>query len=139
MNKIEKLAIVDDDDAFVFLTREIIEESDMVNAISVFGNGRDALCYIEQNKSNSTELPEIILLDLSMPVMDGWQFLERYSRLTTEIIKPISVYICTSSISPDDVAKAREYSTVSDYIVKPVTTDNLIAMIKDLNNRLPEA
>jgi CheY-like chemotaxis protein len=134
MKKIDKLAIVDDDEAFVFLTREIVEETDMVNNISVFGNGLDALNFIQQNKNNSNELPEIILLDLNMPVMDGWQFLERYCTMTSELAKPIAVYICTSSISPDDVAKAREISAVSDYIVKPVTTDNLKLMISGLKN-----
>jgi CheY-like chemotaxis protein len=134
MKKIDKLTIVDDDEAFVFLTREIVEETDMVNNISVFGNGLDAFNFIQSNKNNREELPEIILLDLNMPVMDGWQFLERYVKISPELAKPISVYICTSSISPNDVAKAREISAVSDYIVKPVTTDNLKSMITGLVN-----
>lgn len=130
MKPIRKLTIVDDDDAFVFLTKELLSEADMVDNVNVFRNGKEALDFIETHKGNAQELPEILLLDLSMPVMDGWQFLNRFNQLTSELARPIAIYICTSSISPDDVAKARSVRTVSDFLVKPVTHENLFAMVK---------
>lgn len=133
MKTIDRLSIVDDDDAFVFLTKEIISETNLVKDISVFGNGQQALNYLETHKSEEKVLPQIILLDLSMPVMDGWQFLDEYSRLAPSMARPIVIYICTSSISPDDVARARAMSSVSDFMVKPVTQDNLVSMIKNMN------
>lgn len=132
MKTIDKLAIIDDDEAFVFLTKEIAADTNLVNDIKVFGNGKQALSFLESHKNNEQELPELILLDLSMPVMDGWQFLDAYSYLQPSMAKPITIYICTSSISPDDVSRARAMSTVSDFVVKPVTHDNLSAMIRGL-------
>lgn len=133
MKRVHNLAIVDDDDAFVFLTKEMVAETNMVDNISVFKNGKVALDFIEMNRGNEEELPEIILLDLSMPVMDGWQFLEKYSQLDPALAKKISIYICTSSISPDDVNRAKAQSNVSNFMVKPVTPENLISMIRQLN------
>lgn len=133
MKAINKLAIVDDDEAFVFLTKEIVSDTNMVKTINVFRNGQEALNFIETHKSNKEELPEIMLLDLSMPVMDGWEFLEEYARVIPSLAKQILIYICTSSISPDDVYRAKTVSSVSDFIVKPVTQDKLVSMIQNLN------
>jgi CheY-like chemotaxis protein len=87
---------------------------------------------LEENKSNPEALPEIILLDLSMPVMDGWQFLDAFTKLNPKIGKKITIYICSSSISPDDVTRSKTISAVTDYIIKPITKDKLIEMIAKL-------
>ncbi|MCO5949972.1 response regulator [Mucilaginibacter sp. RT5R15] len=68
-------------------------------------------------------LPEVILLDLNMPVMDGWEFLDEFTKVPPA--KKIIIYIVTSSIDPADVEKAKQYEAISQYIVKPVTVDNL--------------
>ena len=132
MNKIKHLTLVDDDDIFVLLTTKAIEATNLVNLIKVFGNGLDALNFLKENKNNVDALPEIILLDLSMPIMNGWQFLEEYTKLNPTIGKKITIYICSSSISPDDIARAKTISEVSDFIIKPLTKDKLIDMIKNL-------
>ncbi|WP_082815670.1 response regulator [Flavobacterium chilense] len=123
--------MVDDDDIFVFLTTKIIEQTNLVDLIKVFGNGLDAINFLKENKNNVDALPDIILLDLSMPIMNGWQFLEEYNKLNPTIGKKITIYICSSSISPDDITRAKTISEVSDYIIKPITKDKLIDLIKD--------
>jgi CheY-like chemotaxis protein len=132
MSPIKTLTLVDDDDVFVFLTTKTIEQTNLVDLIKVFGNGLDALNFLKENKNNVDALPEIILLDLSMPIMNGWQFLEEYTKLNPTIGKKITIYICSSSISPDDVTRAKTISEVSDYIIKPITKDKLIDLIKKL-------
>lgn len=132
MNTIKTLTLVDDDDVFVFLTTKAIEQTNLVDLIKVFGNGLDAINFLKENKNNVDALPEIILLDLSMPIMNGWQFLEEYTKLNPTIGKKITIYICSSSISPDDVTRAKSISEVSDYIIKPITKDKLIDLIKKL-------
>ncbi|WP_317897088.1 response regulator [Aurantibacillus circumpalustris] len=132
MSPIKTLTLVDDDDVFVFLTKKAIEQTKLVDLIKVFENGLDALNFLKENKNNVDVLPEIILLDLSMPIMNGWQFLEEYTKLNPTIGKKISIYICSSSISPDDVTRAKTISEVSDYIIKPITKDKLIDLIKKL-------
>lgn len=132
MTTLKTLTIVDDDDIFVFLTTKIIEQTNLVDLIKVFGNGLDAINFLKENKNNVGALPDIILLDLNMPIMNGWQFLEEYNKLNPTIGKKITIYICSSSISPDDITRAKTISEVSDYIIKPITKDKLIDLIKKL-------
>ena len=131
MTTLKTLTLVDDDDIFVFLTTKIIEQTNLVDLIKVFGNGLDAINFLKENKNNVDALPDIILLDLNMPIMNGWQFLEEYNKLNPTIGKKITIYICSSSISPDDITRAKTISEVSDYIIKPITKDKLIDLIKD--------
>lgn len=130
MTTLKTLTIVDDDDIFVFLTTKIIEQTNLVDLIKGFGNGLDAINFLKENKNNVDALPDIILLDLNMPIMNGWQFLEEYNKLNPTIGKKITIYICSSSISPDDITRAKTISEVSDYIIKPITKDKLIDLIK---------
>ena len=132
MNRIKTLTLIDDDDVFVFLTKKIIQQTNLVDLIKVFGNGLDAINFLNENKDNVEELPEIILLDLSMPIMNGWQFLDEYVKLNPKIGKEITIYVCSSSISPDDIAQAKAINAVTDYIIKPITKDKLVDMIKKL-------
>lgn len=132
MKNPKKLTLIDDDDTFVYLTKKTIEQTNLVQLIKIFGNGLDAIHFLEENKSNPEALPEIILLDLSMPVMDGWQFLDAFTKLNPKIGKKITIYICSSSISPDDVTRSKTISAVTDYIIKPITKDKLIEMIAKL-------
>ncbi|WP_111309024.1 response regulator [Confluentibacter sediminis] len=132
MNQIKTLTLIDDDDIFVFLTKKVIEQTNLVNLIKVFGNGLDAINFLKKNKYNTDSLPEIILLDLSMPIMNGWQFLEEYAKLNPSIGKKITIYICSSSISHDDITRAKSINEVSDYIIKPITKNRLIEVIKKL-------
>ncbi len=131
MGTIKKLTVIDDDEVFTFLTTKAIEKTNLVEEIKVFGNGLEAINFLKENESNPEELPEMILLDLSMPIMDGWQFLDEFVKLNPKVGKKILVYICSSSISPDDVKKAKEISAVSDYIVKPVSKEMLAEIIKN--------
>jgi len=132
MNQIKNLTLVDDDDVFVFLTKKTIEETKLVDLIKVFENGLDALNFLKENKYNVDALPEVILLDLSMPIMNGWQFLEEYTKLHPTIGKKITIYICSSSISHDDITRSKAINEVTDYIIKPITKESLIALIKKL-------
>ena len=132
MKQIKKITLIDDDDIFVFLTKKTIELTKLVELIQVFENGLDALNFLKENKYNIDSLPEIILLDLSMPIMNGWQFLDEYIKLNPYIGKKITIYICSSSISHDDITRAKAINAVSDYIIKPINKGKLIELIKNL-------
>lgn len=132
MTALKQLTLVDDDDVFVFLTTRLLDKYKLVDLIKIFDNGYDALVFIKENLGNIEALPDIILLDLSMPIMDGWQFLDEYVKINPKIGKKITIYICSSSISPDDVARAKAINAVSDFIIKPMTKEKLIEMIKNL-------
>lgn len=132
MKRIKNLVLVDDDDVFVYLTKKIIEQTDLVERIKIFKNGWDAIKFIKENAGNPDLLPDIILLDLNMPIMDGWSFLEEYILLRPKFGKKITIYIVTSSISPHDIDKAKGINAVSDFIIKPVTKEKFIELLYKL-------
>ena len=132
MKTIKNMTLIDDDDIFVFLTKKAIESTSLVELIRVFGNGLDAINFLQENSDDVDSLPEIILLDLSMPIMDGWQFLDQFTKLAPKIDKKITIYICSSSISPSDVELAKKNSLVSDYVIKPITKEKLIDLLKNI-------
>lgn len=129
MKKIEIIALIDDDPAFVFITEKIIEKTNHFKEVKVFDNGLNALNYLKENLNNDTHLPNIIFLDLSMPVMDGWQFLDEYALLKIKDKSKITVYICSSSISPYDITRAKSISEVTDFIIKPITKEKLTEIV----------
>ena len=83
--KNKKLIMVDDDEIFIYLTKKAIDSVNIVDLIKVFGNGLDAIDFLKAHAHKPEELPEIIFLDLSMPIMDGWQFLEEYILLGLKV------------------------------------------------------
>lgn len=125
----KNIFLIDDDKLFVFLTKKVIQETDIITSIKEFGDGQEAIDYIKQIADNSELLPDFIFLDLSMPIMDGWEFLEEYIPLTSRLGKKIKLYIFSSSISPHDIERAKQISVVSDFIIKPIAKEKFIEMI----------
>lgn len=132
MRPISTLTLIDDDEIFVFLTKITIEQTKLVNKVRVFDNGLDAINFIRDNMSDPEMLPEIIFLDLSMPIMDGWQFLEQFTKVCPQLGRKITIYICSSSISAQDIERAKLISEVTDYIIKPLTKDKLVDVLNSL-------
>jgi CheY-like chemotaxis protein len=129
MNPIKTLSIIDDDEIYVFLAKKSIEQTNLINLIKVFGNGLDAINFLKENIDNPDSLPEIIFLDLAMPVMDGWEFLEEYLLFMPKLSRKITIYIVSSSISPFDIAKAKSINVVTDFIIKPIAKEKLLEII----------
>ncbi|GLB51150.1 response regulator [Neptunitalea chrysea] len=129
MNKINIACIIDDDPIFIFGTKKIMQIANFCNSVHVFNNGAEAFSALKGFIENNEELPEIILLDLNMPIMDGWQFLDKIT--TISIPSSISIYIVTSSINPIDVEKSKQYTNVTRYIVKPISAADLKLILED--------
>lgn len=132
MKNIKNLTLIDDDEIFVYLTKKTILQTSLVERIHNFDNGQDALDFLKDHQEDPDKLPEVILLDLNMPIMDGWQFLKEFTKLKPLVKNMIRIYICTSSISPDDASRVNEIKDVSDFIIKPFSTDKLREMIQNL-------
>ncbi|MEQ8552752.1 MAG: response regulator [Cyclobacteriaceae bacterium] len=132
MNKVHRLFIVDDDNLFTHITSLVVGDSDLVEEVKVYSNGKEVYDYLQINQHAPEKLPDVILLDLSMPIMDGWGFLDKFMKLNLNAAKEIEIYICSSSISPEEIEKARSMSVVSDYIIKPLTTKKLLKMFGDV-------
>ncbi len=126
-HKIGLACIIDDDSMYVNLVKKIIEAKNLCQNLMVFQNGKDALNYFEVilNNLDKNSIPEIIFLDLNMPVMDGWEFLDNFIKIKNKLEKTITLYIVSSSINPVDVERAKSINSVKDYLVKPVTMEDL--------------
>ncbi|SDS83819.1 Response regulator receiver domain-containing protein [Gillisia sp. Hel1_33_143] len=124
MKKIDIACIIDDDPIFVFSAKKIMQIADFCNGFLVFHNGHEAISNLKAIISNKEQnMPDVILLDLNMPVMDGWEFLDEFVKIPSN--KEITIYIVTSSVDPYDVIKAKAYDHVSNYIVKPISMESL--------------
>lgn len=131
MKEVDSLCIIDDDTIYQFLTTEIIKQTNRVKSFLIFNNGLEAITFLKNN-TEKTLLPDIILLDLNMPIMNGWEFLTEYIAICPQLDKKISLYVVSSSIAPSDISKAKEINEVSDFIIKPITEKTFISMIESL-------
>ncbi|MFC4818640.1 MULTISPECIES: response regulator [unclassified Flavobacterium] len=129
MGKIKNVCLIDDDKIFQYLTHRIISDTHLVKEIDVFSNGLDALKFLESVSVDKKKLPDIILLDLFMPVMDGWGFLKAYMDLQSKLPKKIPIYIISSSIDPIDIQKSKSINSVIDFIVKPMTKEMFLQIM----------
>lgn len=129
--KLKKACIIDDDRIYVFGLRKIMEINNFSDEIVVFPNGQEALNYLKSLLDKSELLPDVILLDLNMPVMDGWQFLDEFIKIKNDLPRKITIYIMSSSIYKDDLERAKSYTEVTDYFVKPVKIKDLEQIIKN--------
>lgn len=132
MKKIDIACIIDDDPIFIFGVKKVMNLADACNSFLIYHNGKEALDALSSLISTNEKLPDIILLDLNMPILDGWQFLERFIKVP--VSKKIIIYIVSSSVDPEDVLRAKSYEIVSNYIVKPITMDKLINVLEDTEN-----
>ena len=120
--------VIDDDPIYQIIINKIIQKSEAFSTVSTFKNGRIALDAFQQLLDNDTALPDIILLDINMPVMDGWEFMEELGLIKPKFMKQIVVYIVSSSIAVEDKNKSMSYENILGYLSKPVTVDDLISI-----------
>ncbi|MEO5977236.1 MAG: response regulator [Chryseolinea sp.] len=126
------IAVVDDDKVFQFTTLRSIQAVKLSDNVLQFGNGEDALKYLRQNANESELLPDFIFLDINMPLVDGWMFLEDYAALKATIVKEICIFMVSSSIDPRDISRAKSNPNVADYITKPVRIERLVELLQKL-------
>jgi len=134
MKKIDIACVIDDDDIYTFTVKRIIHNSQLAEKTLFFPNGKLALDFFNEYLHQDHHLPDLILLDINMPVLDGWQFMDEFVKLVPRIEKRITVYIVSSSIDQADINKAKTYEHISDFIVKPVTTAMFRKMAEEFTN-----
>ena len=123
------VALVDDDKIFQLTASKIIKATSITDRLLQFENGEKALNFIEANIGNANALPDYIFLDINMPFIDGWMFLEDYEKLKPSLPKPIAIYMVSSSIDPRDITRAKTNVNVIDYVVKPVSREKFAELL----------
>ncbi|WP_209402054.1 response regulator [Pseudozobellia sp. WGM2] len=128
------ICIIDDDDIYQFTMTAALNNLKKIDKITTFLDGAQALDFITDNLKNKEELPDVVFLDINMPIMDGFQFMEEYVKIKPNVDKEISIYMVSSSVDPKDIARCRKIEGISDYIVKPIKEHKLKALISSSEN-----
>ena len=126
--KLNTILLVDDDEEDNYFHSIVINKLNIVNQIDVANNGLEALSYLKDGKNS---LPDVIFLDLNMPKMNGWEFLEEYKLLSPEQKAKVLIVILTTSANPDDIRRAKEMEEVSGFSTKPLSAEFLDKLIEE--------
>lgn len=129
MQGVKNIFLIDDDKLFVFLIKKTIGLTGVPTQITDFSDGRMALEHLREIAGDKDKLPDIIFLDLRMPIMDGWEFLEEYLTIQPVLEKKNRLYVFSSSISPHDIERAKSIGVVTDFIVKPVLKEKFVEIL----------
>ncbi len=120
------IAIVDDDKIFHMMAVRLMQLTNVSDRFLTFINGREAIEYLQENKNFEAKIPDILFLDINMPIVDGWAFLEKYNHLHQELSKKVKIHMVSSSIDPRDTDRAKENAHILSYISKPVSKEHLV-------------
>jgi CheY-like chemotaxis protein len=132
---LDQILCVDDDPITLMLCKKVIIKSSFSNEIITAQNGEEALSYfntIRYAKNKPNEHPQLIFLDLNMPVMGGWEFLDHFNSPEFSEFNTIKVVVLSSTIDPEDLEKAKQYPMVIDFLSKPITR----SMLEYLKNKM---
>ena len=135
---LDLILCVDDDPITLMLCKMVISKSSFASEVITAQNGEEAINYFDELKLNNLgseipRYPHLILLDLNMPVMGGWEFLDEFSKPDyTEAFKNTKVIVLSSTIDPRDINKSKNYPMVLDFMSKPITKE----MLEDLKKAL---
>lgn len=132
MNKFNIACVIDDDEIYTFTIKRIISIAKFAEKTLFFHNGRVALDFFVEYMRVTESLPDVILLDINMPVLDGWQFMDEFIKMIPHFGKKINVYIVSSSIDDADHQRAKDMEAISDFMVKPVTIESLLGLVDQL-------
>lgn len=125
---IHTFCIVDDDTFYADMILEIVKSRNMVKRTLSFDNGQDFVDFMETNASTEAQWPDIILLDIVLPGVSGWEAAARYNELVNGIDKPISLFMSSSQVDAEEIEKAKRMPRVTDFIIKPVDALKIDAM-----------
>lgn len=126
MQQIKSVLLVDDDPASNFLAQLLLRKLDMNVHVSVTANGKEALDYLREQRGKRN-FPDLILLDINMPIMDGFEFMDHFLQLPLN--QQPRVVMLSSSVSPKDAQRAVDYR-VEDFINKPLTKEKLALLMQ---------
>jgi two-component system, chemotaxis family, chemotaxis protein CheY len=118
-----RVFIIDDDPIHQRIAQIMISKHQLYDEFVSYTEATEAIDFLRNNKDIVESLPDVILLDLNMPVMDGWGFLEEYEKIENSLAKEITIFIVSSSVDEKDISRSQSYSFVKGFISKPLTPD----------------
>lgn len=127
---LERVLLIDDDSACNFFNRRLLKNRGSSIQVQEARNGREALTLVKQAAENN-QLPHLVFLDLNMPVMSGWEFLNEFKKLPEAQKQQTVIIVLSSSINPDDQARAKSYPEVAGYKIKYLSDESLGQIIEE--------
>jgi response regulator of citrate/malate metabolism len=131
--RVANLWIIDNDPMVSFYIKRLTELGALADIITIYDSPRGAVDYLLLHKTSLEHLPDIILLDIYMPDMDGWEFLQEFQKIKDKLMKNVEIHIITSSNHPKDISRAQSFPEVKSYLQKPVTLEALQEVVANYN------
>jgi len=130
-NQAVSILLVDDDEINNFISIKLIKKALLTTEIMACLNGKFAIDQlVEIQRKDPSKLPDYILLDINMPIMNGWEFLDEYKRLNIDPLGKSKIFIISSSVFINDINKARSYPLVHSFISKPLSVEKIKEMFE---------
>ncbi len=124
--KLKLVMLLDDNAATNFIHKKFIAKTECTDDILDFQSGPDVLSYL---KAPENTLPEILFMDINMPIMDAWEFLREFNMLRREGLNDIIIILLSTSMSPSDNEKAEKIEAINEILQKPLSTESIAAII----------
>ncbi|MEO1654285.1 MAG: response regulator, partial [Bacteroidota bacterium] len=129
-SKLNLIVMIDDDNLQNLINQKIISRLACAQETKVFQHATDALDYFRSALQGDLTLPELVLLDINMPKMNGWEFLDIFKNIQQESDYHPVIFMLTSSLHPQDLDTAKTYSGVKEFVNKPLTIESFSALIE---------
>ena len=132
MKTCNSILLIDDSDSDNFLHTRILKKTGVTDKIIVKNNGVTALEYLKEQIAMDSNDPELIFLDINMPGMNGWEFLDEYDKLDEKSKERIIICMLTTSYATPDIEKAKSNNCIHSFISKPLTTKKLLTVLENI-------
>lgn len=129
MQSLETIFLIDDDAIQLKVSSKMIERVIPIRKIVSFPGADVALDFIQEHRADPDQLPDIILLDLNMPEMSGWDFLDSFEGIRESLPKKVRIHILSSSQDEKDIQRSRNYESIRGYLVKPLTREKILSLL----------
>lgn len=129
ITKFERVMLIDDNEIDLYITSRIVTKHLFGKTLLQYSEAQDALKYLTDNQENLEALPQVIFVDIHMPVMSGFQFMEAYGKLPAALKNYCKAYILSSTFDLGDISKANNDVNVINFQEKPITPEFLSKII----------